>query len=69
MMPLPKRTRQVNITLSDQEYEALQHLVGWRELSAADVVRWLITREAEVSRRLSPLQVDTTLATACYKKR
>jgi hypothetical protein len=57
-----KRTRQVTITLSDQEFKALDHLVGWRALCAADVIRQLITRESEVSEHLSPLQADAAFA-------
>jgi hypothetical protein len=58
------RKRQVNITLSDQEYAALERLVEWRTLTASDVIRWLITREAEISYRLTPLQADGALGLA-----
>jgi len=58
------RKRQVNITLSDQEYAALERLVEWRTLCAADVIRGLITREAEISRNLTPLQADGALGLA-----
>jgi hypothetical protein len=59
-----KRPRQINITLSDREYMALERLVEWRTLCAADVIRGLITREAEISHRLTPLQADGALGLA-----
>lgn len=61
------RKRQVNLTLSDAEFAALDRLVEWRSLSAADVIRGLITREAEVAPHLSPLQADAALGAACHK--
>jgi hypothetical protein len=62
------RKRQVTLTLSDQERAALDRLVEWRSLAAADVIRGLITREAEISEHLTPLQADAALGLAAKAK-
>lgn len=63
-----KRKRQVTLTLSDVELAMLDRLVEWRALNASDVIRWLITREAEVAHHLSPLQADVALGSATTTK-
>lgn len=65
-----KRTKQFNMTLSEEETKMLDDLGAWMKLaSLSDVLRQLIRREHEVSKTLTPLEVTGALGRACREKK
>lgn len=64
-----KRTRQLNILLSEDEWQKLMHLADERGLNVSDTLRHFIRREHEASQSATPLERDAAIHNAAVRNK